>query len=229
VLLLLRGKSYYTAGLIPFMIATGGVFWEKVIRTKWVRILFIIILVGITIPIVPMGIPVFKAEGLATYFEGMKRNTGFDAVLRDEDGNYNRLPQDYSDMIGWEELTANASKAYQMVQDKTSCFIYCENYGQAGAITVLGKKYGLPQPVCFSESFFYWAPKDFPVEIQSAVYINHDLGEDIQALFSDIRKIGEISNPLAREQGTTVYLCQRPVSSFNAFYRKRILQIGSPF
>jgi hypothetical protein len=229
VLLLLRGKSYYTAGLLPFLVAAGAVFWEKTLRSAWLRTFFVIILLIVTVPFIPMGIPVFKAERLAAYFEWMKKNVGMDAVLRDEDGNYHALPQDYADMIGWEELTANADKAYRQVQDKNSCFIYCENYGQAGAITVLGRKYGLPQPVCFSESFFYWAPREFSVEIQSVVYINDNLGEDVRALFNDIRETGRISNPLAREYGTTVYLCQKPVRSFNAFWKERIVQVKSPF
>jgi hypothetical protein len=229
ILFLLRGKSYYTAGLYPFMIAAGGVFWGMTVRSTWLKTSLIIIMVGFSIPFIPMGIPVFRAERLASYFQWMKKNAPMDVVLRDEDGNYHALPQDYSDMIGWEELTANTSEAYQQVPDKNRCIIYCENYGQAGAITVLGKKYGLPDPVCFSESFYYWAPKNFPVEIRTIIYINYNLGKDIQSLFSDIQKIGQISNPLAREHGTSVYLCQKPVRSFNAFYKERIIEIKSPF
>jgi hypothetical protein len=229
ILFLLRGKSYYTAGLYPFMIAAGGVFWGMVVRSSWMKTCLIVIMVGFTIPFIPMGIPVFRAERLASYFQWMKNNAGMDVVLRDERGNYHALPQDYSDMIGWEELTANANKAYRQVTDKSTCFLYCENYGQAGAITVLGKKYGLPEPVCFSESFYYWAPKDFPVEIKSAIYINDEPGEDIRTLFRDVREIGRITNPLAREYGTAVYLCRDPVSSFNVFYKERIVQVVSPF
>ena len=151
------------------------------------------------------------------------------AFLRDEKGVYRALPQDYADMLGWDELTVIAAKAYRRVPDRASCFFYCENYGQAGAITVLGKKAGLPEPVCFSESFFYWAPRVLPVNITSIIYINDTLGEDIRHLFRDIKIVGKISNPLAREYGTTVYLGTNPTNSFNAFYRKRIKEITNPF
>jgi len=229
ILVLLRGKSYYTAGLLPFMVATGAVFWGKVTRSSWLKMCLIVIPVLVTIPFIPMGIPVFKAERLASYFKWMKNNVGLDVVLRDEDGFYHELPQDYSDMIGWEELTANVNKAYQQIKDKESCFIFCENYGQAGAVTVLGKKYGLPQPVCFSESFYYWAPKELPVEIRSVIYVNDDLSEDLGDIFLDMQVIGRINNPLARESGTTVYLYQKPGSSFNDFWKKRVGQVKSPF
>ena len=132
-------------------------------------------------------------------------------------------------MIGWEELTANVNKAYQQVPDKNSCLIFCENYGQAGAVTVLGKKYGLPQPVSFCESFYYWAPKDLPVEIKSVIYVNNDLSEDLSDIFLDIKVIGRINDPLSRETGTTVYLYQKPGRSFNDFWRKIITEVKSPF
>ena len=186
-------------------------------------------MVLLTVPFIPMGIPVFQKENLARYFDFMKEKTGFDVVLRDEDGLYHALPQDYADMLGWDELAAVAGKAFNQIQDKSSCFLYCENYGQAGALTVLGKQYGLPQPVCFSESFYYWIPKMLPVEIQSAIYINDEMGDDIAEIFSDIRIIGGVTDPLAREYGTKVYLCTLPVKSFNHFWMERYPQIKSPF
>jgi hypothetical protein len=145
-----------------------------------------------------------------------------DFVCRFEDNSIHSLPQDYADMLGWEELTSITDKAWQMVSDKKAAFIYCENYGQAGAITVIGKKYGLPEAICFSESFRYWIPERFYPDITSVVYINDEPGEDVLSFFRKITKIGSIENPDAREYGTSVYLCQDPVSSFNQFWTKRI-------
>jgi hypothetical protein len=125
-------------------------------------------------------------------------------------------------MLGWEELTSLANTVYTRVTDKKSCFIYCENYGQAGAITIIGKKYNLPEAVCFSESFRYWIPRKFDPDIQSLIYINGKLGEDVRNLFGKITKIGSIENVDAREYGTAVYLCEDPVSSFNEFWAERI-------
>jgi hypothetical protein len=125
-------------------------------------------------------------------------------------------------MIGWEELTAIAAKAYNSIEDKKSSFIYGENYGYAGAITIIGKKYGLPEAVCFSESFRYWIPPEFNPDIKSFIYINGEMGEDIQRLFNQITLVGSISNPDSREYGTKVYLCEDPKSSFNEFWSKRL-------
>lgn len=229
ILFLLRGKSYYTAGILPFLVCSGAVFWERILHPAALRIALPALMVLVSIPAIPMGIPVLRAEKLAEYFAGMKRSIGFDAVLRDEDGQYHALPQDYADMLGWDELAEMAAKAYSQIDDQDASLIYCENYGEAGAITILGKKFGLPAPVSFSESFLYWAPRDFKTEITSVIYINDEMGKDVDALFADIQIVGSISNPLAREYGTSVYLCRKPVRNFNAFWRDRVKEVKNPF
>ncbi|TAL81459.1 MAG: glycosyltransferase family 39 protein [Bacteroidetes bacterium] len=226
ILMLLRGKSYYTIGLFPFLIAAGAVSAENILKKTWTRLLLIVFLIIITIPVIPIGIPVLRTEGLVNYFNVLGVKYKIDVGRRWEDGSIHSLPQDYADMLGWEELAALADKAYQMVPDKKSCFIYCENYGQAGAITVIGKKYGLPEAVCFSESFRYWIPKQFNPDIKSLIYINDEPGEDVKAMFRKIMAVGSISNPDAREHGTTVYLCEDPAGSFNEFWTSRLKNLN---
>jgi hypothetical protein len=114
-----------------------------------------------------------------------------------------------------------------MIPDKKAAFIYCENYGQAGAITVIGKKYGLPEAVCFNESFIYWIPRKFTPDIRYFIYINSELGEDVKAIFKKITLVGKISDPYAREYGTQVYLCEDPKGSFNSFWAARLAMLKS--
>jgi hypothetical protein len=221
-LMLLHGKSYYTQGIFPFLIAAGAVSWENLLRKTWLKILLPLLIIVLTLPIIPIGIPVYKTERLIKYFKDIGANYGMDFVCRFEDNSIHSLPQDYADMLGWEELTRITNEAWQLIPDKKAAFIYCENYGQAGAITVIGKKYGLPEAVCFSESFHYWIPKKFDREMKSFVYINDEMGEDVRLLFTKITKVGSISNPDAREFGTAVYLCEDPIDSFNKFWELRI-------
>lgn len=224
-LMLMQGKSYYTQGIFPFLIAAGAASWEYVLRKAWSRILLPLLLILLTIPVLPIGIPVSKTEGLVKYFKDLGTRYGMDFVCRFEDGSIHSLPQDYADMLGWEELASITNEAWQMIPDKSAAFIYCENYGQAGAITVIGKKYGLPEAVCFSESFLYWIPDNFDPDITSAIYINDEMGDDVRQLFRKITVAGSISNPDAREYGTNVYLCQDPSGSFNNFWAQRLKEI----
>jgi hypothetical protein len=61
------------------------------------------------------------------------------------------------------------------------------------------------------------------------IYINGELGDDVQSLFAECREIGRIQNPLARESGVGVWLCTLPRSSFNEFWKQRVPQITNPF
>jgi hypothetical protein len=229
ILALLRGKSYYTIGMFPLLIAAGGVYWESVLKRTFSKLILPFILIAMSIPIIPMGLPVFTTDKLVKYFAWTKENLGLGMALRWEDDVYHPLPQDYADMLGWDELAAITSDTYKQVQDKNSVMIYAENYGQAGAIMVLGKKYGLPDPTCFSESFLYWIPRNPSTEITSLIYINNELGDDIKFLFADCREIGCISNPLAREYKTGVWLCTKPHTSFNDLWISRIRKVYNPF
>lgn len=220
-LFVLKGKSYYTLGIMPMLIATGGAAYDRWFRNRILRIAFPLAIILIALPGVPAGLPVWEKEGLVIYYNDLEEKYGADFGRRFEDGSIHSLPQDYADMIGWEEFAMLADSAYRMIEDKTAALIYAENYGQAGAITIIGKKYGLPEAVSFHESFRYWFPRELPVEIKSLVYINHTLGEDVEEIFSDIKLIGRISDPDAREYGAAVYLCQEPVSSFNEFWKER--------
>jgi 4-amino-4-deoxy-L-arabinose transferase-like glycosyltransferase len=224
-LMFMKGKSYYTLGIFPTLIVSGAVAYDNWLGKKWLRVLVPAILVLVTLPCLPMGLPIYEPVKLIEYFNGLQKKYGIDIGRRFEDGSIHSLPQDYADMLGWEELTSLANKAYLMVPDKKSCFIYCENYGQAGAITIIGKKYKLPEAVCFSESFRYWIPKRFDPDITALVYINDEPGEDVRTFFGTITKIGSITNIDAREYGTGVYLCEKPVGSFNEFWSSRISQL----
>jgi hypothetical protein len=226
-LMLLRGKSYYTIGIFPFLIAAGAVSFDYSLKRTWARIALPVILVALTIPGIPVALPVFKEDGLVNYFHILETKYGIIIGRRFEDNSIHSLPQDYADMLGWEELASITDKAYRMITDKKASFIYCENYGQAGAITIIGKKYGLPEPVSFNESFRYWIPKKFDPDITSFIYINGELGKDVRQEFNKIILVGKISNPNAREYGTQVYLCEEPIVSFNEFWKRRLERLST--
>lgn len=221
-LLLLRGKSYYSQGIYPFLIAAGAVFYEIHLHRNWIRFAFPFLLILITIPALPIAVPVFKADALAAFYSKMEKATGMTFGRRFEDGTIHSLPQDFADMLGWEELAQSTVRAYQMVTHKENCIIYAENYGQAAAVSILGKRYGLPEAISFHDSFLYWAPDSFAHEITEFIYINDELGKDVAHLFKDIKITGGISDPNAREYGTKVYLCREPVQNFNSFLSERL-------
>jgi hypothetical protein len=226
-LMFLRGKSYYTLGVFPMLIVSGAVSLSLALRNLWLRIVFPVLLFLLLVPIIPMGIPVYDREGLVEYFKVVEEKYGIDLGRRFEDGSIHSLPQDYADMLGWGEMTELAAKAWERVEDKDAAFIFGENYGQAAAISVIGRKYGLPEAKSLSESFRYWIPERFDPDISAIVYINDEPpGEDVRHLFGKIELIGSVSDRHAREYGTQVYLASEPLQSFNEFWTRRISGSG---
>lgn len=223
--LLLHGKSYYSAGIFPLLIAGGAVFYENVLKLKIWRGVVVILLLILTWSVLPMGLVTKSPEKMVAYFDKVAKMTGNDAVRRYENNKYHPLPQDYADMLGWDELTEITHRAWQQVKEKDRCLIYAENYGQAGAIGILGKRYDLPAAISFSDSFRYWIPRSLEKEITTFIYINDQPGDDIKSLFGEIIEIGRITNPLAREVGTGVFLCRNPRQSFNKFWEERIQKV----
>lgn len=219
--LLLKGKSYYTLGIYPVMIAAGGVYFEKILHSIWLKVAVPLLVAVLFFPLLPMGVPYLSIPKMVKYCNNLRETWGIDGATRWEDGEIYPLPQDYADMLGWEELAQHVASAYEQVQDKNRCLIYCENYGQAGAVELFAKN--LPPVNSFSDSYRLWIQENTNATV--LIYVNDELGKDVQALFADIQIIGKIENSYAREFGTTVYLCQQPRQPFGNFWRKRVQKV----
>jgi hypothetical protein len=215
LLLLLRGKPYYTLGLYPMLIAAGAVWWESLSRAVLLRVALPLAMLAILLPALPLGLPVLTLPQMLQYSRFVIEKIDFDGPMRWEDGRVYPLPQDYADMLGWEELGRLAVEAHRAAGDEET-FLYCENYGQAGAVEYYGKRKGLPQVVSFSDNYRLWLPRT--TSATALIYINDELGEDVAELFQDIRLVGAISNPYARERGTSVFLCRRPNQPLGEFW-----------
>lgn len=226
VFLVFSGKSYYTLGIYPLMMAAGGLWWEQLSRAllpKLIPVGFALILIGL---LLPLSMPVLSLPKTVDYCQ-RQIERGLDGPMRWESGRVHPLPQDYADMLGWEEIVRLVVTAYEAAPDPERVMIYAENYGQAGAIDHFAPPGKLPPVVSFADTYRLWAPAT--TQAHTLIYVNDELGEDVRDLFTDIRHIGEVSTPYAREQGTGVYLCQNPRSSFGDFWNERHqMVLGEP-
>ncbi|MGH7493495.1 MAG: glycosyltransferase family 39 protein [bacterium] len=229
IFILFRGKHYYTLGIYPLLFAAGGFWIEKhfTISNRWMRPALLALMIMIALPVIPYSLPVLAHERMLAYAEKSK-NYGLANALRWEDGKIHPLPQDYADMIGWEELANVVIRTYHSLSDseKARCVIYAENYGQAGAIKYYGKKHGLPEPASFNETFLFWAPDS--VDFTTLIYVNDEI-EEISYFFAEVRQVGKITNAFARESGLPVFLCRHPRNGFFEFYREKVRELKNGF
>lgn len=225
ILILLRGKHYYSLGLYTPLFAAGGYALEHYFapRLRGVMPAVAASMFLLMLPLVPFSLPVLSLESMVAYGRATAPY-GLDGALRWEDGRVHALPQDYADMTGWQELGGIVARTYLHLspEEQARCRIYAENYGQAGAIRYYGRRFGLPEPVSFSDNFLLWAPDSIRGDI--LIYVNDEV-EEISYFFSDVRLAGTIGDPHARESGLQVYLCRGPRNRFDDFYHAKVAEL----
>jgi hypothetical protein len=219
-LIILRGKPYYSLGLYTMLFAFGGYILVMWFQGKLVFIRYLVIAFNLifALLVLPLSLPVLKPDKFIRFMHKI----GMEKSQRWEEGEYHELPQDYADMIGWEELTQIVSDAYHSLTpaEKERCTIFANNYGEAGAINFYGKKLGLPPAISFNDSYLYWAPDSIPGDC----LIKVGTSDDVIEMYNDVKIVGRISTPNARENGVPVYLFKNPKSDFSNYYQVRLKQ-----
>ena len=87
--------------------------------------------------------------------------------------------------------------------------IWAENYGEAGALKIIGKKYGLPNPMCRHGSFWKWGYGNENAEIW--ISVGNEQGA-VEYAFEETKLIKTIYHKYAigEENGIPVYICRKP-------------------
>jgi hypothetical protein len=163
LMIVLKGKSYYLTPIYPILLAAGAVVVERFtgMRFWWVRFAYPAFIVLAALVFLPYVLPVFSPESFLRY----QKRLGF-STPRTERSHTAELPQNYADRFGWDELAENVNRAYQSLppEDRNKTGIFAQNYGEAGAIDVLGKKYGLPPALSGHQNYYLWGTHGYTGE-----------------------------------------------------------------
>lgn len=231
-LLEMSGKDYYLFGAYPMLFAAGGFGFERWIKNSYaLRALVIVLLTLPNLPLLPMLLPVLPLNQTLGFFRYAQTHlSAFNFASTWEDQKLHPTTQDYGDMLGWDELSKIVANTYNSLtpEQQKHTIIIADNYGEAGAIHHYGKQYNLPEIISLDSSFGLWAPTDVG-NVQYVIFIDCD-DEDgknagkIGATMESTKKTGAITNPLAREVGTAVYLYTHPKPIFNTFYKKEYIR-----
>jgi hypothetical protein len=118
------------------------------------------------------------------------------------------LPQWYADQFGWEEIVDETVKAYNQLSpaERPGCGIFAQDYGQAGAIDFLGRRYGLPPALSGHQTYFLWGPRGYS---GNCLVVLDDRRERLEELFEHVEYVGmSADNPYALERQIAVYVCR---------------------
>ena len=227
VFLLLHGKNYYAMGAYPVLLAFGSYHLEIITsyRYKFVRVILIIIPLVLSYFLVPIELPIMEPAKLAAFYE--KKNIKKMGVLNWEDGEAHPLPQDFADMLGWEEMARKSAKAYHSLNDeeKKNTLLFCDNYGEAGALNYYAKKYKLPETYSNNASFLYWMPDS--LDFNNIVLVTDDIHEmehDFLKNFKEVVLFDSVTTPYARERGSLILLLKGMNAKMQQEFKLKIIQ-----
>ncbi len=225
LLIELHGKNYYSLGIYPVLFAFGAYHLERFTeqRSRVWRYVFVLLpfLIGATF--IPLALPIAKPAALANLYEVMhSKKTG---ALKWEDLQNHPLPQDFADMLGWEEMTQKMAQAYNTLDsnEKAHTFLFCDNYGEAGAVNYYRYKYNLPEAHSDNGSFLYWMPRY--QHIDNLILITDDLEEmehPFVQWFKSAEVVGSVTNHYAREYGSLIILFKGANEQLNKMFKQKI-------
>jgi hypothetical protein len=129
------------------------------------------------------------------------------------------LPQDYADMIGWDRLVDTVAAAVQRLSpsDRERLVILAGNYGEAGALELLGPSRGLPRPISTAGDFHAWGPGPLPGDVVLTVGIERS---DLEPYFGSIEHAAWFDDPwmVPEERYNTILLCRQARQSLQAIW-----------
>ncbi|AWO01841.1 hypothetical protein DLD77_09095 [Chitinophaga alhagiae] len=197
MLWLLNSKGYYFFAAYPVLFAAGAVQVEQWLarRPAWNYGVAAFLLLPV-MPFVPDAIPILPVKTFVEYKQ----------LQPDAEGRY-QLTSDYADMFGWEEQVRLVDSLYASLsaKEQAECVLWASNYGEAGAIKILGGK----EPLCRHGSFWLWGPGRKSGRI--AISIGNSK-EVVDKVYEQAQLVKTIRHPYAidEENNIGLYLCRGP-------------------
>jgi Dolichyl-phosphate-mannose-protein mannosyltransferase len=213
VLLLAAGRSRasYLAPAYPMLFALGACSVERAAtraRMGWLRPAMAALVIVGGLPLIPLAIPVLPVETYVRYQAALGREPG-----TEERHEMGILPQHYADMFGWEELAALVGRAHDRLtpEERARTRVYAQNYGEAGAIDVLGRRLGLPPAISGHNSYWLWGRDDPDTSWNVVIIIGGDR-ESNAAFFEEVEIVGQTRSPwsMPYERGLDVSIGRGP-------------------
>ena len=210
LLMVLHGKSYYAGPVYPVLFGAGAVLVERVRVRAWGPLLRWGLVVGsclYLIVLLPLGLPVLEPADMERYLVAV----GLQEAAVTNVGAQERIPQDYADMLNWEEQVREIARVYDSLppEDRAEVVILASNYGEAGAIDHYGPAYGLPKARAFVGSYWFFGPGELPGEIMILHGFEHS---DLVPFFDSVTPMGQVTHPyaVAEERDLTIYVGRGP-------------------
>lgn len=209
IFLVLHGKVYYLSPIYPMLFAAGAIVVESELDRpmgRWLKPTIVVVLLACGAYIAPIPVPILSPDHFISYMKKLP----FKLPVTEHSHERAVLPQWYADQFGWKEIVAETAVAWNQLSpdERRDCGIFAQDYGQAGAIDFLGRKYGLPPALSGHQTWFLWGPRGYSGNC--LIVLDDQVGR-LNELFDNVRYVGtSADNPYALEKGIEVFICTGP-------------------
>lgn len=206
----LHGKDYYAAPVYPMMFAGGAIALEQISTTKklgWLKPASVTLVLLGTLAFLPLFVPVLSPEGFLRY----QAKLPFKVQPDEKSMLQEPMPHYYSGCFGWQDLVRAVAEVYERVpaEDRADTSIYAGDFATAGAIDLLGPKFGLPKAISGHQSYWLWGPRNYS---GNTMIVIGGTVDDARKYFTDVTLVADLHNPYAGTAygwaNKTVLLCR---------------------
>lgn len=207
-----QGRSYYTAGAYPMLLAMGAVIAARGLSflSRGARY--------------PIGIAYFAAFAVISgYICAIVLPLAPSGPLKKFALDHNG---DLREEIGWNELVRTVAGIRDSLTpaQQASLGITTGNYGEYGAVEMLGPAYGLPAPIGTTNS--EWL-RGYPTAPPATVIVVGLNSEQANAIFTDCRLAGHNGNAegVRNEESTfhpDIFVCGLPRRSWPELWKQSL-------
>ena len=195
LMMALHAKDYYLAPAYPVFFAAGAVAWfawaaQKRWRHTLIGVYAAVLVVGL-VAFFPFSVPVLTPQQWIAYAEKL-HFTAHDAEVEKDKP---LLPQFFADRFGWQELAWKVGRIYNSLpsQERAVTGVFAQNYGEAGAVDILGRKYGLPPAISGHQNYWLWGPRGYTG--QEMIVIVDATPEEMNRYYASCEIADRLDNP----------------------------------
>ena len=206
MMIALHAKDYYPAAVYSILLAAGSVAVEAwTARVRVIRPIVAGLAVVEGLVILPLVVPVLPVPTLMAYMHALGKSPS-----SSEHHQMGLLSQDYADMHGWREMVASVAQVYDSLppEERRDTVILGDNYGEAAAVDVFGRKLGLPPAASGHNSYFLWGPSN--TGHPTVIAVNSDVADARKVCASATVAAIAGTSPYAMpyEQHVPIVLCR---------------------
>lgn len=209
-------RTNYLSPAYPMLLAAGATAFGAWLARRgavgaWLRPVSLALVMASAVPLVPLALPLLPVESYVRYAArlGQRPST-------EERKAVGRLPQFFADMQDWEEVARAIAAVYHALppEERARCGIYCANYGQAGAVEVIGRRLGLPRPISSHNNYWLWGPG--PAD-RAVMILYGSARADAERVFERVEEAAVFpgKDGMPYETGVSILVCRglrRPLS-----------------